>query len=165
MPPLLTGSVVVEQTRGKDSMTFTNKQQKQYRLNNLSRVHAIEKKSRDKRKMGNKQRAVNYLGGECSVCGYNKCLEALEFHHKDKRNKNSSLAQILQDKHWKDIILELNKCVLVCANCHREIHAKNKESNKQNTSESLSRKIYLHPDPADYYLSHLCQVTCPELKE
>lgn len=56
----------------------------------------------------------------CSVCGYNSCLSALEFHHLDPSKKEHKLSQIRSEK---TILRETAKCILVCANCHREIHA------------------------------------------
>ena len=68
-----------------------------------------------------KERAVEYLGGKCERCGYNKCISALEFHHKDPEQKDYGISSysVLS---WDRLKLELNKCILVCANCHREIH-------------------------------------------
>ena len=71
-----------------------------------------------------KQKAVNYLGGQCSQCGYNKTLNALHFHHLDPKEKSFELSKnILRCKAWEVIVIELNKCILVCANCHAEIHS------------------------------------------
>lgn len=57
----------------------------------------------------------------CCLCGYNKCKKALEFHHLDPSKKEYKISDL--KTHSKDkILLELSKCVLVCANCHREIH-------------------------------------------
>lgn len=71
-------------------------------------------------KMNEKRKAVDYMGGKCSICGYNKCLTALEFHHINPKEKE------IYNSHWKfeRNKMELDKCILVCANCHREIHAK-----------------------------------------
>ena len=69
-----------------------------------------------------KQRLVNCLGGKCCICGYNKCLSALQFHHKKPEEKDfgiSNNAHIAFEK----ALQEVKKCILVCANCHREIHA------------------------------------------
>lgn len=66
-----------------------------------------------------KQDAVNYLGGKCSVCGYNKCLGALDFHHVNPDEKDFALSGKTK---WEDMKKELDKCVLLCANCHREHH-------------------------------------------
>lgn len=67
--------------------------------------------------------AVEYKGGKCEKCGYNKCLEALEFHHIDPSQKDFILSDRNLILSWQEIKKELDKCILVCANCHREIHA------------------------------------------
>lgn len=69
-----------------------------------------------------KQQAVDYLGGKCIRCGYNKCLAALEFHHPDPKVKEQKLTYIVCRWSWERVLPELTKCVLVCSNCHREIH-------------------------------------------
>jgi hypothetical protein len=71
----------------------------------------------------NKKQAIEYLGGKCSGCGYNKCTTVLEFHHKDPNTKSFTLAGNW-DKSWKVLKEELDKCILVCANCHGEIEDK-----------------------------------------
>ncbi len=68
-----------------------------------------------------KKRSVEYLGGECSKCGYNECIWALEFHHLNPLEKDFSVSRY-QYLSWNKIKVELDKCILVCANCHREIH-------------------------------------------
>lgn len=68
-----------------------------------------------------KQKAVNYLGGVCKECGYHKCLAALEFHHLDPNEKDLDPSRIL-NRSWEKIKLELDKCILLCSNCHKEIH-------------------------------------------
>ena len=60
-------------------------------------------------------------GRKCVVCGYNKCVDALEFHHTDPLEKEFHLGErrgLSVDK----LRNELNKCMLVCRNCHAEIH-------------------------------------------
>ena len=69
-----------------------------------------------------KKRSVEYLGGKCSACGYNKCMRSMTFHHLDPNKKDFSLAKKKSLK-WETIKAELDKCILVCANCHGEIHA------------------------------------------
>jgi predicted nucleic acid-binding Zn ribbon protein len=66
--------------------------------------------------------AVEYKGGKCICCGYSKCKEALDFHHLDPSHKDFNISHSLNIS-WHTIKNELEKCVLVCANCHREIHA------------------------------------------
>lgn len=72
-----------------------------------------------------KQKAVLFLGGKCSICGYNKCLAALDFHHINPNEKEFIITGRIRS--WNKIENELKKCVLVCSNCHREIHNPDKE--------------------------------------
>lgn len=73
-----------------------------------------------------KQKLVDYKGGKCSICGYAKCLAALEFHHRDPNQKEFLLAnkKYLSALINESVFKELDKCDLLCANCHREIHNK-----------------------------------------
>ena len=66
-----------------------------------------------------KQLAVERFGSKCQLCGYSKCLAALEFHHIGK--KKFSPSYIIGRWAWKKATKELKKCVLLCANCHREV--------------------------------------------
>lgn len=75
-----------------------------------------------------KLKAVEYLGGKCSVCGYNKCIDALEFHHKDTTQKDFGISSSGFSKAWSKIQKELDKCVLLCSNCHREVHFDTKKN-------------------------------------
>lgn len=80
----------------------------------------------NRRRFSLKQKAVDYLGGKCIDCGYNKCLQALEFDHVDPSQKEFTIS----GKHcfsWGKIKIELDKCVLRCANCHRERHANERQ--------------------------------------
>lgn len=70
----------------------------------------------------NKKRAVDYKGGKCGRCGYDKCIDALEFHHIDPTQKDKNFGNI-KIRRWEDQKKELDKCICVCANCHREIHS------------------------------------------
>lgn len=67
-----------------------------------------------------KREAVRYKGGACSICGYSKHIGALEFHHRDPSNKKFSWTK-LRLKAWLDVLEELNKCDLLCSNCHQEV--------------------------------------------
>lgn len=71
-----------------------------------------------------KQMIVDSMGGKCQCCGYNSCLEALDLHHIDPSKKEIAFGKIIANpKGWNTIVKELRKCILVCSNCHREIHA------------------------------------------
>lgn len=70
-----------------------------------------------------KIKSVEYKGGKCKCCGYNKCNSALEFHHRNRDEKEFSISQLTNLANWEIIKKELDKCVLVCCRCHREIEA------------------------------------------
>lgn len=70
-----------------------------------------------------KIRMVESMGGCCQICGYNKSLNALEFHHIDPNEKEMGLGGVRGNiVKWEKIASELRKCILLCSNCHREIH-------------------------------------------
>ena len=64
---------------------------------------------------------VNDMGGCCSKCGYSKCIAALELHHIDDSTKQYEWSKMRQLSESK-LKNELSKCILLCANCHRELH-------------------------------------------
>ena len=68
-----------------------------------------------------KHRLIYAGGGKCCICGYDKCSAALEFHHLNPEEKEFTLGANTNIGTEK-AIAEIKKCVLVCANCHREIH-------------------------------------------
>lgn len=66
-------------------------------------------------------------GGKCSLCGYSKCLSALHFHHTsdDKIDDVARLARLAGARKTEEFLdAEIKKCILVCANCHAELHNK-----------------------------------------
>lgn len=85
-----------------------------YKDKKIHTAYQIERKRVKKRKM------IAYKGGKCSVCGYNKCPAALDFHHLNPETKSFNLGKI-KGWLWEKIVIELDKCILVCSNCHREI--------------------------------------------
>jgi len=73
-----------------------------------------------------KNLAVEYKGGSCQSCGYNRYLGALDFHHRNPNEKRFGIASKLgwsakSDGLTPELITELDKCDLLCANCHREV--------------------------------------------
>jgi predicted transcriptional regulator len=70
-----------------------------------------------------KQQCIEYKGGKCVSCGYKKCNNVLEFHHLDPSKKEFSIAHAKLTSFNEKVKRELDNCALVCANCHREIHA------------------------------------------
>ena len=63
---------------------------------------------------------IEYKGNKCEKCGYNKNIAALEFHHLDPNTKKFTLSDTHHN--WEETKEELDKCILVCSNCHRELH-------------------------------------------
>ena len=70
-----------------------------------------------------KRKSVEYKGGKCCLCGYDKCQEALHFHHLDPTQKDFSPGKTGETYVWEELKKELDKCVCLCANCHSEVHA------------------------------------------
>ena len=62
-----------------------------------------------------KKQAIKLLGGKCCICGYNKCIDALEFHHKDPTKKEFKLGSG-NTMSWKEYKKEAQKCMLLCSN-------------------------------------------------
>lgn len=69
-----------------------------------------------------KLKAVGYMGGKCIVCEYDKCIAALHFHHIEPHEKEFGFSSNMT-KPFEVLQIELNKCIIVCSNCHSEIHA------------------------------------------
>lgn len=67
------------------------------------------------------KKARESRGGKCEVCGYDKCQQALEFHHTDPSGKEFPLTDG-RSRSWERMKKEVDKCILLCANCHREYH-------------------------------------------
>ncbi|HEY6204094.1 MAG TPA: hypothetical protein VI056_13775 [Candidatus Limnocylindria bacterium] len=76
-----------------------------------------------------KARAVSALGGRCEGCtqGYESAI--FEFHHRDGATKEFGISENGLIRGWEEVASELAKCVLLCANCHREVHAGSRDIN------------------------------------
>lgn len=73
-----------------------------------------------------KKQIIDYKGSKCQVCGYNKSIFALDLHHINPQEKDVDMFKFLRRTkcfNLERIKEELDKCILLCANCHREIHA------------------------------------------
>lgn len=88
------------------------------------RVRDVLNKSRKQWSLEQKLKAIEYKGGKCQICRYAKYTGALEFHHQDPSKKEGyGTASIAAHKAFQNNLVELDKCILVCVRCHREIHA------------------------------------------
>lgn len=67
---------------------------------------------------------IEYKGGKCRICGYKKYFGALDLHHINASTKEFGLGAKGLTRSWERSKEEADKCILVCANCHREIHGK-----------------------------------------
>jgi transcription elongation factor Elf1 len=85
------------------------------------RKYMIEAVSKRRKKI--REMAIEYKGGKCFFCGYNKCPQALEFHHNESNEKDFGISAKGYTRSWDRVKKELDKCTLVCANCHREVHS------------------------------------------
>ena len=84
-----------------------------------------------------KLKALEYKGEKCEICGYDKNISALEFHHLDPEKKEFAVSIEGYKYSWEKNKQELDKCILVCSNCHRELH------NPQQTKDNLLELIDL----------------------
>ena len=96
---------------------FMGREKRKYADRAAYMVKAVDKRRKLIRKM-----SVDYKGGRCEICGYSKCNNALEFHHRDSNAKDFGISAKGYTRSWEKVKAELNKCILLCANCHREIH-------------------------------------------
>ena len=83
---------------------------------------------------------VKYKGGKCEICGYDKCIDALEFHHLNQETKSFGIGNgdIRSLKRLKE---EADKCIMVCPNCHKEIHAKIREEKEVSKQIEIQKNV------------------------
>jgi len=96
--------------RKKDNRTYA--QRREYL------IAAVKRRRREVRAL-----AIASKGGKCALCGYSRCQEALELHHPDPAQKEFGISANGYTQSWEKIRTEVDKCVLMCPNCHREVHA------------------------------------------
>ena len=75
-----------------------------------------------KRRKKVRDMALEYKGGACQICGYTKSKRALSFHHIDPSTKEFGISYRGFTRSWEKTKAELDKCILLCMNCHMEIH-------------------------------------------
>lgn len=124
-----------------------------------------------------KERIIQSFGGSCGICGYKKCHRSLDLHHINPNEKDFPIGRIRANPiSWSSIVVELRKCVLLCRNCHGEIHDGVTElpSNVSRFNESFAdykktidedrKKKYNTPCPVcgceKFHLQKTCSYTC-----
>lgn len=95
-----------------------------------------------------KEELVAYKGGKCEICGYDKCIDALTFHHINPEEKSFGISNG-NIKNLSALKKEADKCILLCANCHAEIHYKKKmeKERAKNNEEKHNIEEYLEANP------------------
>lgn len=76
----------------------------------------------NERRGKNRTKAIDYKGRKCQLCGYDKCKWSMDFHHIEPSKKSFNIGSKIQCS-WEKLKAELDKCILICRNCHGEIHA------------------------------------------
>lgn len=96
---------------------------KEYRASD--KYKQSKRKCLKRRKMNNKTIISNYkINHGCCKCGYSKCCEALHLHHNDPKDKTNDICRMIKQGYSiKRIYAEMDKCIVICANCHAELHA------------------------------------------
>lgn len=90
----------------------------------------------DKQRWKLKFRAVALSGGKCIRCGYSRCITALEFHHRNPLDKLFAISHP-HTRSWEKIKAEVEKCDLLCSNCHQEVEFKLKSEHKDFLQEFM----------------------------
>lgn len=99
---------------------------KQYRQTNKEKLYAVDKIKTQERRKRQKKLAVEYLGAECRHCKLKTTRYCVyDFHHVTPENKEADPGSLLHYS-WARLKKELDKCILLCANCHRIEHDKDK---------------------------------------
>jgi 5-methylcytosine-specific restriction endonuclease McrA len=70
-----------------------------------------------------KEKLIHLKGGCCAGCGYDRNTSALEFHHENPKKKNFNLdLRSISNRSWIAVNKEAEECILLCSNCHKELH-------------------------------------------
>ncbi len=132
---VLTKKYKIEQEkRKKDKIEYNRK----WEADNKDKRAVQAKKARKKSRLWiNKYKRTL----KCEICGYNKCYEALDFHHKDLTKKEFSISQSLTKFGKEKILEEIKKCKVLCSNCHRELHFEEKQKNMSQIKKDYENMV------------------------
>ncbi|MBM3206572.1 MAG: HNH endonuclease [Candidatus Staskawiczbacteria bacterium] len=130
------------------------------------RAELIKAVAKRRRKI--KLMAIEYKGGQCQICRYDKYPKGLDLHHVDPKTKEFGIASKGYTRSWEKVKTELDKCILVCANCHRELEAgitqlpwETKDEKQGEIGETLNRQSRLgntEPSLISLYKSRIKKV-------
>ena len=100
---------------------------KKYYLKNKTILNEKQREYHKKRE--NKFLSAYKKGKICALCGYNEHWEILQFHHKDKKKKLFEITLFkIAKKNPEELKREIEKCILICPNCHFLLHLREKEN-------------------------------------
>ncbi len=116
--PRLVGERYVDRCRRHGEVTFIGRPDGSSGRCSRCRMEAV---SEWRRRV--KLRLVERAGGSCCLCGYDRCVAALQFHHVDPSEKRFSISNRGLAVAWTTLCAEADKCVLLCGNCHAEVEA------------------------------------------
>lgn len=117
------------------------------------RMYQVSKR-RDQLKL----KAIEYKGGKCEKCEYSKCIAALEFHHLNPEEKDFAISRSGHTRSWEKIKVELDKCILLCCRCHREIHDDgNLEKKHEQYNSQIKVKTEIRHGSRVAYTYHKCR--------
>ena len=98
--------------------------------------------------------AVAYKGGKCDRCGYDKCPAALVFHHPDPTQKDFGIAEKGRSYRNLEVIKEeLDKCILLCSNCHLEVHYEEHQANRLIKMQEIEKEKHTFEPSIDVICS------------
>lgn len=116
-----------------------------------------------------KKEVVEAFGGECQLCGYNRCVDALCFHHTDPKIKENSPTKIINEWSTERSIPQLmkEKVILLCSNCHYEIHSEQYDESIQldmspilNQNCEVCDKVFFTKVKPGKEIQKLCSEQC-----
>ena len=106
---------------------FCEKHYREFKVKNNPMIYKNVELRRKERHKKRKQKIVALMGGGCVLCGYKKNMACLDFHHPDPTVKDCIPSKIIRNPDFTIVMGKLEKCMLVCRNCHGEIHHPDKE--------------------------------------
>lgn len=112
-------------------------QEHKEQLKEYARLHSKDNQAQHTKRVRIKRKGVRQFIQEyklkkgCSICGYNKCASALDFHHSGDKGFSISNA-IRNTKGIRAVTEEIKKCIVLCSNCHRELHEREEANIEQN---------------------------------